>query len=340
MLKKTFCVLLALLLLPLAVHAEETSGDWVYRVREDGGAVILRYTGSQADVTLNWNLNGHMIREIGAEAFAGNAALRSVQLPVSVQIIRENAFRGCPNLQNVVLPTLLETIEDGAFKECPALLLVTLPDALAEMGDCFDSTVTLTGSDQSMAASYAAAMGLSSAAQAAPTEKPAEADYQYTVQNGAAVITSYTGTDSTVVVPATLGGYPVRTIGVSAFTYRYEMETLILPEGLTDIEKTAFRHCDSLRSVTFPSTLRTIGDHAFNLCGNLEAIVLPEGFVSLGDRAFQGCSNLRYITLPASLTSIRNYTFFECHEHLIIYAPAGSAAEDFAFRKGYSFVNK
>ena len=46
-----------------------------------------------------------------------------------------------------------------------------------------------------------------------------QGDYTYTVSNGKATITQYNGADKVVVVPTTLGGYPVTTIGYYAFQY-------------------------------------------------------------------------------------------------------------------------
>ena len=173
---------------------------------------------------------------------------------------------------------------------------------------------------------------------ATPTPRPVSADYQYELRNGGIYITSYIGTDYEVRVPAEIDGYPVRTIGLNAFSSRYEVETVILPEGLTALDKNAFRYCPGLTRVELPSTLQTIGDHAFYLCEGLTEIVIPEGVTEIGLRAFQGCKQLRKVTLPKSLKTISNYTFFECHKSLTIYAPKGSAAQKFAGMKGYGFV--
>jgi len=173
-----------------------------------------------------------------------------------------------------------------------------------------------------------------------PTRRPsAEQNYQYKIQNGGVVITSYVGKEYVVEIPEEIAGYPVRVIGSNAFSSRYDVETVILPEGLIEIEKTAFRFCTGLMSIQLPSTLKTIGEYAFFHCENLVEIVIPDGMTALGSRAFQCCYRLQHVTMSAKMKTIPTNTFFECHSRLTIHAPSGSAAESFAHRKGYRFTS-
>lgn len=321
--------------------AETVFGSWVYTLNDEGRAVVVRYSGSEREVELPWNLQGHLVTEIGPEAFAGNTAMESITLPVGVTVIRENAFRDCTSLKKVVLPERLETIEDGAFWGCAALKEAEIPDSVAELGEnCFDFATRLIGSENSLAGAYAVSQGLGyeEKIEQAQQQKDLEKDYQYTIRGGEAVITSYLGTDAEVLIPAQLGGYPVRVIAENSFSSRYEPEKIVVPEGVRELERTAFRFCTSLREIQLPSTLRTIGDNAFYRCEALEEIVIPEGVTSLGNKAFRGCISLRKVTLPASLKTIPHYAFFECHDRLVLYGPKGSAAEIFAGRNGYAFV--
>lgn len=339
---KIWPVLLLLLLVPLIVHADTVSGDWQYTLNDEGRAVITDYLGAAREVKMPWNVDGHIIAEIGEGAFADDIALRSIQLPVGVTIIRMEAFRGCTALQEVSLPPLLETIEDGAFAGCTALTLVEIPDSVAELGEAvFDARTALSGSGDSLAPGYARACGLLYLDSALLNEEDVPDDddkYQYDIVNGYARITSYIGEEYEVVVPAELGGYPVRVIGTNAFSSRYEVEKVVLPEGLTELERTAFRKCPALRAIELPGTLRYIRDNAFYQCENLEEITIPASVVELGDRAFTGCSQLKRVTIYAPLQSMRTYTFFECHSTLTIYAPKGSVAERHAHSRGYRFV--
>ncbi len=333
---------LLVMLIPWTAQADTVFGSFTFALTPSGQAIITRYTGKEKNPEMPWHIQGHMVVEIGSEAFAGNNAVETVKLPVGVSIIRENAFRDCSSLKSVDLPSRLATIEDGAFLGCVKLMELEIPDSVAELGEkCFESWTKLTGSEESIAGLYAKAAGLNygETVQVPPEPVDESAYYQYEIRNGSAVITSYLGEDSEVMIPSSLGGYPVRVIGENAFSSRYSVEKVVVPEGVTELDRVAFRYCPGLIEIQLPSSLRKIGDNAFYRCEGLEEIVIPEGVTELGDRAFRGCTMLRKVTLPRSLKTIPWYAFFECHERLIIYAPSGSAAEIYAGRKGYSFVS-
>lgn len=332
-------LLTVLFFLTAIAMAESRSGDWLYTLNDEGQAIITRYTGTARDVKLPWQLNSHLVSEIGEEAFAGTM-VKTVSLPVGVTIIRWGAFRNCSQLQQIQLPQRLETIEDEAFQGCTSLALISIPESVMEIGEnVFEYNTTLSGTEYSLAFAYAEACKLNYEMEL--PEKPKETQttslYQYRLEEDGAVITSYLGEESNVIVPAELDGHPVIGIGTNAFSSRYSVERVVLPEGLIYLEHTAFRFCPTLMHIEFPSTLRSIGESAFYRCENLTEVVLPEGLTDLGNRAFQRCHSLRHVTIPASVKKIPYYTFFECHASLVIYGEKGSAAENFAWSKGYQF---
>ncbi len=125
--------LLAVLVLSTSANAAN-SGDVVYEINHDGTAIITAYTGNSTELNISWNIDGHMVTEIGENAFRGNQSIRSVTLPIGVRVIRESAFEGCSNLSEIKLPSMLETIEDRAFAGCDSLKSVSLPDSVNELG--------------------------------------------------------------------------------------------------------------------------------------------------------------------------------------------------------------
>lgn len=342
---------LLLLLCSCAALADESYGKWSYTVNEDGQAIITAYNGNETDVDLAWNINGCMVVEIGEEAFMGNKTIQSVKLPIGVSVIRMDAFRDCTNLQTVQLPSRLATIEDGAFLGCTSLLEIEIPDSISELGEeCFEYSTKLVITPGHWVADYARQLELkfeervqstntANTKQTYATQAPTtnESDYEYKIRNGCAVITAYLGSDYNIMIPSELGGYPVMVIGEDAFSSCYSITSVIVPEGVTELERVAFRYCWEMTSIQLPSTLRTIGDNAFYRCELLEEIEIPEGVTALGDRAFRGCIALSRVTLPSSLEKISHYTFMECDSRLTIYGHSGSAAEQYAKRWGYPF---
>lgn len=131
-----------------------------------------------------------------------------------------------------------------------------------------------------------------------PTAPPVDPGLQYTVEGGAARVTGYTGSAETLVVPETLGGAPVTTIGEHAFSGN-----------------------KTLRSVTFPATLTEIETFAFYQCTALESAELPEGVTQTGEHAFNGCAALKMAAIPATLTDLGYGTFISC-DSLLVYEVA------------------
>ncbi|MBR2616706.1 MAG: leucine-rich repeat domain-containing protein [Clostridia bacterium] len=69
--------------------------------------------------------------------------------------------------------------------------------------------------------------------------------------------------DTEIMVPATYQGLPV--VGVKEYALQNAMHItrIVLPEGITVIEKFAFSYCTSLCEVILPSTLTQIYSYAF-----------------------------------------------------------------------------
>lgn len=336
---KRFAWLLALLAaMAVAAGTARAAGGLQYEVKADGTAVVTGYDGLAAEVEIPWSLGGRMVTEIGESAFAGQQGIRSVRLPIGVRVIRRSAFEGCLYLSEVLLPDYLETIENYAFKGCMALRSLTIPEGMTPEGlqgsECFEASITLTG-NLAVWNRWKEMQGIRVTSSPAPTATPApRLDYQYELRDGGVVITSYLGTEAVVRVPAEIGGFPVRTIGVNAFSSR-EAEKVILPEGLISLDKNAFRGCWYLTEAVLPHSLRTIGETAFFRCERLTEITIPEGVTEIGREAFRHCLRLRKVTLPSTVRSFPRSAFGDCDSRLVLYAPRGSEVARFAQNAGF-----
>ncbi len=185
--------------------------------------------------------------------------------------------------------------------------------------------------------------------------KAAEEDYDYTVENGEVCINGYYGTDTDVVIPAELEGYPVTSIGEYAFYACMDILTITVPGGVTEIKDYAFatcwsmteillpaglksigtgvfEYCTDLQSITIPSGITEIPANAFTMCGLLTAVSLPEGITGIGANAFEYCTALEEITIPASVTSIGTDAFVNCDKLTAVEIPASvTEIGDYAF---------
>ena len=91
-----------------------------------------------------------------------------------------------------------------------------------------------------------------------------------------------------VVVPSTLGGYPVAGIGGFAFHKCKRLTSVTIPDGTEGIGTAAFYGCESLTSVALPDSVKHIGYVAFSGCSNLASVTIPPNVVSIDDTAFEG----------------------------------------------------
>ena len=123
--KKGIALLLVLILilgalLP-AASAEEsepvrfTSGDYEYAILGDGTAEIVRYNGTDEEVSIPAAMDGIPVTSIGEAAFFANQSLASVIIPEGVTGIVGWSFAECYNLNSITLPKSLVSIGTYAF---------------------------------------------------------------------------------------------------------------------------------------------------------------------------------------------------------------------------------
>ena len=67
-----------------------------------------------------------------------------------------------------------------------------------------------------------------------------------------------------------------------------------------------------LESLVIPEGITSIGDFAFSICGKLEHISFPQSLIHIGSSAFCGCASLKQITLPTNLSTLDGNVFSHC----------------------------
>ncbi|MEL7659426.1 leucine-rich repeat protein [Acetobacterium wieringae] len=142
--------------------------------------------------------------------------------------------------------------------------------------------------------------------------KAIEADFQFEENQTGVRIIKYLGGGGEVIIPSTLDGKTVNSIGDFAFSHCVNLKSLVLPEGVVSIGGDAFWGCTGLKSIELPQKLETIGANAFWECSVLESINIPETVTSIGYGAFARCDLLTSIAVPEQVSTIDNYTFGSC----------------------------
>lgn len=87
----------------------------------------------------------------------------------------------------------------------------------------------------------------------------------YYIEDGRAIITGFTGTDEHMVIPSHIDGFEVYAVAANAFE-KYSLKSVIVSEGVEEIDWFAFYNCKELTSITLPSSIRRIGYSAFDGC--------------------------------------------------------------------------
>ena len=126
---------------------------------------------------------------------------------------------------------------------------------------------------------------------------------------------------SVVAVPKEHEGKPVTFIGSSTFEGHSEIETVIIPDGITEIGSYAFYECYNLKSIDIPASVKIIQSEVFGECYELKSLSLPQGITEISYRLFMSCYNLESVTIPNSVTHISQEAFYGCVKLTTIVLP-------------------
>jgi hypothetical protein len=131
-------------------------------------------------------------------------------------------------------------------------------------------------------------------------------DFDFDASKGE--ITGYHGADANVVIPDSISGVSVTSIGHAAF-YGQNITSITMPDTVTKIQSYAFYQCRSLKNVTYSKKLTDIWFYAFAYCNSLTSISLPDSLTTLNSKIFVKCTNLTDVILPKHLRDIGVGTF-------------------------------
>jgi hypothetical protein len=83
-------------------------------------------------------------------------------------------------------------------------------------------------------------------------------DFTYTNTNGTITITGYIGPGGDVVIPSTIAGLTVTSVGDGAFSSLYNLTGVTIPDSVTNLGEGAFSVCTNLAAVTIGKGITTI----------------------------------------------------------------------------------
>lgn len=151
----------------------------------------------------------------------------------------------------------------------------------------------------------------------------------------------------------------VDSICINGFNYCYDLETISIPESVTEIDYCAFsglkiteiklpsklekisigvfKNCKMLKEIEIPDEVTVIERTAFSGCESLTEIEIPGKVTKIDDKAFEGCTNLKKVVFKNSDVNLYDDVFEGCDD-VTLYGEAGSKVEKYAKENNLKFV--
>lgn len=264
----------------------------------DGMLEIPSYGFSHCDYLEEINLPAS-INKIKNHTFYNCTRLVNISIPSGVTgTIGKSAFYGC-GITEIDIPEGIKEIKEYAFDSCSKLSVVKLPETLEKIGyQAFYYCSNLTSINIPLAWNECTSYDV---------DGYANTSYCGHIFQGCEKLNSVTVPNGMVRLPD---------YAFCGCNYLYD---IYLPDTLTDLGNYAFYQCSALTNIKIPNTITYLGKACFKYCDSMRSITIPASIDSIEDNTFYGCSNLAAVSIPLSVETISRNAFSYCSSLKHIY---------------------
>lgn len=244
------------------------------------GSTLIRYPIGKQDKIL---IIPSGVVSIGGAALHFAKNLTHVEIPDSAVNIGEYAFAHCYSLESLVIPSGVERIERYAFAYCSDITSITLGESLESIGDhaffgCYRAVEVI---DHSFITSEPGA------------EIGMVTDYAFEIHTGESRISKVDG----------FVFYSYEDVNYLV-GYTGDKTELVLPKSFMEenykINRYAFYQCYDIISISISEGVSDIGDYAFSVCLSLECVIIGTNVERIGNFVFESCEALSEIKYRGS----------------------------------------
>lgn len=229
----------------------------------------------------------YRVTTVGREAFRGNTAMTSIELPNTITRLEDFCFYESKGLRKANLPSSVRTIGAVTFGDCTALEEVTVGEGITYIGDgIFSGDVKLR-----------------------------------TVSLPSTLVTigneTFKNCDSLEdpEIPAS-----VRQIGSRAFYGCLSLENVVISDNIITLESGAFYGCKNVKNVTIGKSVATIPGDCFLGCSELEKVQIGPKVSVIEWGAFSECPKITTVEVLATVPPEAEYYSFTTYE-ATLYVP-------------------
>ncbi|MDE5617950.1 MAG: leucine-rich repeat domain-containing protein, partial [Clostridia bacterium] len=239
-------------------------------------------------------------------------------------IISEGAFTGKDNITEVTVLKGVQKIYNDAFNNCVNLAALNLPASIDYISD-----------------------GAFTGCNALVSINVDEANYKYAGVDGSLIDKQYNSLIFGARDGVIPGGYEL--IGIASYAFEGSaIQSIVIPAGIETINRSAFKDCAELTSVTISSDVQFMADRAFYGCAALKGVYINDiaawckiefqseanplenrcplyvnnqplakftasgDIEAISDYAFSGCTSITEVSLGSSVKSIGSSAFAKC----------------------------